>query len=188
MASKSTIDLINNSLILLGCNTITDLTEGSEESTASNLIFDNIRQSCLRLHPWNFALLDIELPMVTDGSDVKHKYRFNLPADCLRIVTVYDDPDYKVKQRSIYTNRDSCKIRYIYDNTDISSWDASFYQVVVHKLATSLAYPLTKSTSLMDAMNNLFTRHLLSARAIDGSEDVMDELAPFDSPFIVGRF
>lgn len=186
--AKSTIDVINKSLILLGAEIITDLSEGSVESTYSASLWDGVRQACLRIHPWNFALKEIELPAVTGGSDFKHNYQYNLPADFVRLIKVYDDGAYKIKGKSIYTNRDSCKIRYIYDNTDVAAWDASFANVVAYKLAAELAYPITKSASLMEAMTQQFARHLIEAKAIDGSEDIEDPIAPYDSAFIGVRF
>lgn len=186
--AKSTIDVINKSLILLGANIITDLSEGSEESTYAASLWDGVRQACLRIHPWNFALIEIELPAVSGGSDFKHQYQYNLPADFIRLITVYDDGGFKIKGKSIYSNRDSCKIRYIYDNTDVASWDVSFSNVVAYKLASELAYPITKSASLMDAMTQQFARHLIEAKAIDGSEDIEDPIAPHDNAFIGVRF
>lgn len=186
--AKSTIDVINKSLILLGAEIITDLAEGSNESTYAAALFDGVRQACLRIHPWNFALKEIELPAVSGGSDFKHKYQYNLPADFIRLITVYDDPEFKLKGKSIYTNKDSCKIRFIYDNTDVSSWDSSFANVVSYKLAAELAYPITKSSSLMEAMTQQFARHLIEAKAIDGSEDIEDPISPYDNAFINVRY
>lgn len=185
--ANSTIDVINKSLILLGANVITDLTEGSNEATIANAIWDGVRQQCLRIHPWNFAIKEIELPAVTGGFDIEGRYRYNLPADFIRLILVLDDPAYTVKGKSVYTTRPTCKIRYIFDNMDVATWDASFSDVVAYKLATELAYPITKSTSLMEAMTSLFGKTLGEAKAIDGSESIPDAFAPYDNAFIAVR-
>lgn len=185
--ATSSVDVINNALILLGANIITSLDEGSNESTIAGKLWDDVRRGCLRIHPWNFALKEIELPAVTGGSDFKHNFQYNLPADFIRLITVYDDSAYKLKGKSIYTNKDTCKIRYIYDNVDTTSWDASFSNAVAYKMAAELAYPITKSTSLMDAMTNMFIRFTSEARVIDGSEDIEDPLN-LDNRFLSVRF
>lgn len=186
--AKSTIDVINKSLILLGADIITDLAEGSNESTYAASLWDGVRQACLRSHPWNFALKEIELPAVSGVKDYKGNYQYNLPADFIRLITVYDDPDYRVKGKSIYSIRPKCVIKYIYDNTDVSSWDSSFVNVVAYKLASELAYPITKSSSLMDQMVQNHARHLIEAKSIDASEDVDDPYSPYDNTFISVRY
>lgn len=186
--ANSAIEVINKALVLLGANTITSLSEGSVESTYVGVVFDGVRQSCLRLHPWNFAIKDIELSAILNGSDFQRAYQYMLPANSLRLLTVYDDGAYKLKGKSIYTNKDTCKIRYVYDNIDYASWAAGFTDVVAYKLAAELAYTLTKSTTLMGAMTELFGKHLIEAKAIDGSEDIEDVIAPYDNVFINVRF
>jgi len=186
--AKSTIDVINKSLILIGADIITDLSEGSVESTYAASLWDGVRQSCLRLHPWNFALKEIELPSVAGGSDFKHKHKYNLPSDFIRLITVYDDGAFKLKGKSIYSNLPSCKVRYVYDNIDVSTWDASFVNVVAYKLASELAYPITKSSSMMQVMIQNFARHLIEAKGIDGSEDIEDVIAPHDNIFLSVRY
>lgn len=186
--SNSTIEVVNKALIIIGANTITDFSEGSSESTYANALWDGVRKACLRLHPWNFAIKEIELAAVANGGDHRHKYQYNLPADALRLLTVYDDPSYKLKGKSVFSNKPSCVIRYVYDNQDVSSWDASFINVVAYKLATELAYPIAKSASLMGALTEVFGKHLREAKAIDGSEDIEDPFAPYDSAFISVRF
>lgn len=186
MASSS-IEIINKALLLLGANVITSLDEGSNESTIVGALYPAVRKSCLSIHPWNFAITEVELPAVTGGSSFKHQYQYNWPSDCLRLLRVYDDPDYKVKGRSVYTNSDSCKIRYIFDNVDTTTWTPTFDNLVAHKLAAELAYPITKSTSLMEAMTNLYGRFVIEAKAIDASEDIEDEISS-DHPFISVRY
>ena len=187
MASSS-IDIINKALVLLGANTISSISEGTAESTAVSVVYDSARQACLRIHPWNFATKEAELAAVSGGSDYKHAYQFNLPSDAIRLLTVYNDPSYKLKGRSIYSNFNSCNIRYIFDNTDVASWDSSFCDVVSYRIASELAYSLTKSTSLSQAMEQQFARRVIEAKAIDASEDIEDSIAPYDSAFIGVRY
>lgn len=186
--AKSAIDVINKALISVGANIITSLDEGSTEATTAGAVWDQVRQSALRLHPWNFASKDLELAQVTGGGDVEHEYQYNLPSDFIRLLKVYDDPTYKLKDGSVFTNYPSCRIRYIFDSTDPVKWDSAFVDVVAYKLATEIAYALTKSTSLMQSMQALYEDSARKARAFDASEDIPDLIAPFDSPFISVRF
>lgn len=186
MASSSIV-IINKALLLLGANPITSLDEGSNESTIVGALYPGVRQSCLSIHPWNFAITEAELPAVTGGSSFKHQYQYHWPSDCLRLLKVYDDNDYKVKGRSVFSNRESCTIRYVFDNVDTTTWTPTFDNLVAYKLASELAYPITKSTSLMEAMTNLYGRFVIEAKAIDASEEIEDELN-VDHPFLTARF
>lgn len=184
----SSIEITNIALLRIGANTINAFDEGTTEATIANAVWDTTRRAILRLHPWNCALKEAELAQSTGTPVARYKYIYQLPADFIRLITNRDDSDFKVQGRSIYTNKADCKILYIFDNVDTSSWDSSFVDLVADRLAYELAYPITKSTSLMQARAQVFADSLQKARSIDGSEDIFDSYAPYDSALISARF
>lgn len=170
MASK--IEITNIALIRLGANPINSFEEGSTEATIAGAVWDTARTSLLRDHPWNFAIKDIEVPQSTTAPIVQYSYKYQLPSDCLRLLEVYDDDNYKLKGREIHTNSNSCKVKYIYDVTDTTVWDSAFVDLMSAKLAFELAYPITKSNSLMQQMGEIFTLKVQKARFVDSTEDI----------------
>lgn len=179
MASK--IEITNIALIRLGANTINSFEEGSVEATNANAIWDTARTSLLRDHPWNFAIKDVEIPQSTVAPVVQYSCKYQLPSDCLRLLEVYGDSNYKLKGREVHTNSRTCKIKYIYDVTDTTVWDSSFIDVMSAKLAFELAYPVTKSNSLMQQMGEIFSLKIQKARFVDSTEDIPSDFGGVSS-------
>ncbi len=182
------VEIINQALIKLGANTIIDLAEGSIESTLANQVWDTGRRAVLRVHPWNFAIKEQALARVISSSSYLFNYAYQVPSDFLRLIKVFDNTDYKLQGKMIYTNKDTCVIKYVFDQTDPNLWEASFTNALAAKLAYELCYPITKSTSLMESLYGLYTRELQTAKFIDASEDIPDEFPAADSPFISVRY
>ena len=59
--ATSVVQIVNNALVRIGANAILTLTEDSEAARAANLIYEQVRDSCLRDHVWNFAVNRVEL-------------------------------------------------------------------------------------------------------------------------------
>lgn len=186
MASK--VEIINLSLARLGTNLIASTDEGSTEATLANVTWDVARRAALSDHPWNFAIKEADLARFTVTDGIEFQYKYALPSDSLRLLDFYPGRDFEVHGRSIYTNEDTCKIKYVYDNTDPATWSALFIDAFAWRLASDLAYAITKSTSQTEQMFGIYEQRIRRARAIDASEDVSDQLGAYDHPFIVSRF
>lgn len=179
MASK--IEITNIALIRLGASPISSFEEGSTVAIAAGVVWDTARTSLLRDHPWNFAIKDIEVPQSSTAPKAKYKYKYQLPSDCLRLLEVYDDHDFKLKGREIHTDMTSCKIKYVSDITDTAIWDSAFTDLMAAKLAFELAYPVTESTSLMQQMGEIYALKIQKARFVDATEDVPENFTGMSS-------
>lgn len=182
MASQ--IEIINKALILIGANPIANLSEGSAEATIANVIWDTSRTAALRDHPWNFAIKEEVLASLVASLSPNFRHTYLIPSDSLRILTVSSDYDYKIQGRYLHTDRDTCTVKYVYDNQDPTTWDALFVDALSFRLASEFAYPLTKSTSLMDAMAQHYMAKLQKARFVDATEDIQDPYADADHPLL----
>lgn len=186
--ADSVVGICNIALTSLGANTITNVNEGTTEAVLCDSMWDNARRSVLRVHPWNFALKRIELAAETTAPAFRYKYSYPLPADCLRVIEVYGDPDYKIENKKIITNRETCFVRYIYDNQDIGSWDDTFKDVLAARMRFDLAYAITRSNSAVTTSSQIYQDKLRLAKGIDGSEDFADHFGNFDNSLIGVRF
>lgn len=184
----SIVEICNSALLSLGANTISALTEISTEAAACNAKWDLSRRALLRIHPWNFAIKRQELARTVAGPEYRFKYKYALPADCIRVLTVYQTGEYKVEGRSILSDRESCKVKYVHDNTDPATWDALFSELMSAKMAVELAYTLPRARTMIDAMYSLYTEKLRDAKFVDSSEDIEDEIGPFDHSLIAVRY
>ncbi len=180
----SQIEIINLALGRLGANDITSLEDGTTEQKLAVNAWDIARRECLRAHPWNFAIADRELSKISDYLSFEFKYAYQLPSNCLRLLQVYGDPFYKRQGRRILLNEEVCKIKYVADVIDTTTWDASFTDLVAQRLTAELAFALTKSQSTSDSNFAIYERKLRTAKFIDSTEDVQDMLGGSQSVYV----
>lgn len=181
MASQ--VQLINVALAKLGANSIASLNDGTEEQKVAVNLWDVARQATLRDHPWNFAVTEVELNAVLDSGTYNYTSAYQIPSDCLRLLEVYDNRDFKLAGRKILTNASKCVVKYIRDVTDTTEWDALFADTMSQRLAAEMAYALTKSQATADTNYKLYGLKLAKARFIDSTEDIQDPIG-MDQNFI----
>jgi hypothetical protein len=178
------IEIINVALSRLGADPIISLTEQTVQQVLAVSLWDVARRACLREHTWNFAVTDVELNQVSGYVPFEYKYAYQLPANTIRLLQVYNDPVFKIQGRRILTNQEVCKIKYVADTTDSTLWDASFDDVMAQRLAFDMAYAITKSQATADSMYQIYAQKLKNARHIDSNEDVQDMLGPNELGYI----
>jgi len=185
---SSNIDIANAALIKLGAQTINSFTDDTTESIAVNALWDISLNATLREYPWKFATKRSDsIARTASAPHFKYKYEYTLPSDCVRLIKVYEDSDYKLEGRNIITSKEECYIKYIYQNTDTALWDASFIELMVIKLAYELAYTIPRSGSMVDRMHALYQKQLIEARDADSSEQIADDFGQFESSLISVR-
>lgn len=186
--ATSKVQVCSNALLLLGQNTIASFSENSDRAVIASNLWDNSRQAVIRSHPWNCCISRVALAPDSATPAFDWTYQFTLPGDCLRVLSVGQDgetPEYKLEGRKLLIDDNPAYLRYLADNEDVASWDSQLVEVMTRYMAFSMAYALTKSTSLRDSMYQEFTRLLKQAKAIDGQEDTPDEVG--DYPFLAAR-
>lgn len=176
MADK--LQIVNNALLLLGDDTLANLSAISTSSTTKRAkLMANLWNTgyvfVLRAHPWNFAVKRAVLSASLSEAFGEWTYRVILPSDCLRVLSVGEEGDnveYRIEGRYILTDEQETKLRYIYDNSTVSEWDAGFVKALELYLAWQAAYPLTGSNTLAEALRTGFEGHIRISRTVDGQE------------------
>lgn len=181
------ISLCNTALAQLGGNLINSFTEGTTEATLCNTFWDQTRLTLLTQHPWNFAVERVELARNATAPVFGYQYSFTLPTTCLRVLEVDLDGDYKIEGRKILTDRTTCKIKFVKDITDVSTWSKGFVHAMTAAMRSHLAYPITKSSQEVSTAIALFEQALVEAKAIDASEDIADQYGRYDNTLITAR-
>ena len=175
MGSK--VDLANEALLLLGANTIASFTDNDSNAVLVNRFYASERDALLRSHRWNCALTTANLASLVDTPIIDWEYKFTLPTDpyCLRVLdvrTVTGDIklDFAVQGRELLTEESAIDITYIQRLEDTMLYDSLLYQALVFRMAWKLAFPVTRSSTVMQQMAQLYDAIVRDARAVDSQE------------------
>ena len=189
MSATSEVQICSNALLLLGQSPISSLSDPDGTGSSSVLLCANlwpmVRQSVIRSHPWNCCMKRVVLAPDSATPAFDWSYQFTLPGDNLRVWTVGTDNvalEWFIENGKLLQDDAVCYLRYMFDNTDVTTYDAMLTLAMTSGMAAALAYPVTKSQTNQDAMVKLHQFHLKQARTVDGQEGT-GEQSP-DSPLI----
>lgn len=171
MATNVTI--CNSALFLIGGEPITDLTEETKRAKLCNARYDMLKKKLLAGHPWNFATKRVELARLVAAPEFEWLYQFQLPSDCLRVLSIQDNDDgeieYEVEGSKLLCDETVIKIKYIADVNE-GEMSPHFVEALAHQLAADLAYAMTNSTELSNSLYEKAKEELAIARSFDGQE------------------
>ena len=167
----SVVQICNGALNQLGASTILTLTEDSKNARLCNARYENVRDAVFRHHPWNCLQRRLQLPADTEVPAWGFTKQFTLPADCLRLLRIFDyESDYLVEGRKILSNGSTMKILYISRITDPNEYDELLREVLSAALAADIAYAVTSSNPVATQMYSLYQEKLKDARFVDSTE------------------
>lgn len=176
------VSICSNALLLLGAKTINSLDEGTDRASLASNLYDSVRDSLLRSHPWNCAVKRVILAPDTETPAFDYSAQFTLPGDWLKTISVGPDGyevDYKHESGKVLANGTSLALRYIFRNDNEATWDSMLVHAMELKMAAEMAYPITGIASMADLMNGKLLQHLKAARAVDGQDDPPQTLGDF---------
>lgn len=178
--AATNIEICSNALVLIGDKPISTFAsdQGPRADVASNL-FNNIRDATLRMHPWNSSRKRVSLAPLADAPAFEWSYQMQLPADFIRLVSIGETGEnifYEIEDGKILTDETEIKLKYIYRNEVVSSYDALLTQALIAHCAWAFAYPLAKSQALRDGMEKYLQQTLQQARTINGQEKLSETL------------
>jgi len=173
------VSICSNALRKLGDDPITSLTDNTERARLCNAFYEPVRDSVLRVHPWNFAISRQELSKLTTTPVFDYAYAYALPTSpyCLRVLKMeYDDYEFKVEGRTLLSDHSAAKILYVAKIDNPGLFDSMFIETLTARLSAELAYSITGSNSLSKQMWDLYEMKLSEARSIDGQEGFTDSI------------
>lgn len=184
------VEVCNVALGMLKARRILSFDDDTSEGRLCRDLFTVIRDRVLSSHPWNFAVRRVALGEIAGAAPAfGFTHRFQVPSDCLRVldVSIPNGYEWKKEGSEIVTNYDSCSIKYIWRNTDLSSWNPYTVELLAAELAVAFAYPITQSTSLRSEMRDEAKIKRAEARSFDGQETGSPD-APKASEWLNARF
>ena len=175
----SKLSIINDALTMLGANRITSLTDGSTESAVMNQIFDGVQDAVIRAYPWNCLTHRRQLVASTTTPAFGFDHAYPLPTDpyCVRVLEMNETTNldvWKVEGRSLLTDADACKIRFIGRPDSLGEIDGLLAQAIAARLAADAAYTLVQSNTVAQLMFQLYQGKLAEAQSIDQIESSRD--------------
>lgn len=184
MATK--INICNLALTHIGVKNISALTDQQEAARKLTLIYDFEKDEVLRAHNWNFATKAEALALLTDVTSPGFDYVYAYPAKCLFLRKLMDedgndkdcsDRAYPFKEiiatgnlKGIASNLEDAYAEYTYQVDDTTFFDPIFVKALSHKLATTLAIPLTGKRDLETDQGNLYRAALEEAKRVNRTE------------------
>lgn len=184
----SDVSICSNASLLLGGLPINDLGESTDRALLAANLFDDVRDSVQRSHPWNCCIKRVALAPDTTAPAFDWAYQFTLPPDYLKALSVGEaggEAPYRVEGGKLLCDDNPALLRYVARNTNPATWDAMLVEAMTLAMAAKMAYPITQSTTLRDSFRQQLEMHLKRARAADGQEDTPESLG--DSPMLSAR-
>lgn len=170
----TSVSIASNALLMLGAQPINDFGEDSDRARLASNLYPSVRDDMLRSHPWNCAIKRVVLSPATEAPAFGYAYKFPLPSDWLRILSVGDygaEIDYRIEGHMLLANESVLMLRYIFRNEVESTWDAALIHCMTLAMAARMAYAITQSASLEQTRLQELEMVLKRARAIDGQDD-----------------
>lgn len=171
--ASSKAAIFNMALTLLGQEPISD-PDSSDDARAIVLrqTYDICRQALLEEHLWNFALERTVLALDSTSPEFEYTNRFELPANCIRVVKMYDTPEqYKEEGNFVLSDTDSLNLIYVKNITDVTYFPALFTKVLAYDLAISCEYKITNNQNLQNSLIAQRQQALIKAKMVDAQKD-----------------
>jgi hypothetical protein len=169
----SKVAICNLALIEVGNITIQAITDDTREARACNGLWDVVRDDLLFSYPWKFALKRVSLgAALADEPEFEYDYQYTLPADCLRVLEVYEasEETWTVEGNVLLYSDTEPQIRYIAKIEDVAQYHEKFSKCFALALAAKLAVKLKNDTKLRVSLLQELDIEIARAYKLDAIE------------------
>jgi hypothetical protein len=182
MASTA-IGLCSAALLKLGAMPIQSFAEGTVEATVAGSLYPIVRDGLLSAHPWSFSVVQARLADPATPLALDHAFGFDLPSDCLRVLSAGAGERGRGLRYRIQGNQllaDAAAVTLSYQRRpDESHFPPFFVAALVARLAAELCLPLTESSSRADRLHEVAMAELRLARLIDSQQSTPRRIEDF---------
>lgn len=181
--SITSVDIVNGALAKFGEAAILSLDDGSYAGRLASREYDRKRQALTRMHRWNFATKRAVLAPLSTAPLFGNTYQFQLPADYLRLIGLYDAQDefndrcytsgripYRVEGGKLLCDYNPVYVIYTADITDPDLMDPLYIVALEWFLAVTFVVPLTNSSAKQGSVQNGFMAAMKEAKAANAIE------------------
>jgi len=187
--ARTKINACNLALAHIGQSPIQSLEEQNTASRFCNRFYDAILEVVIADYNWSFNTKISDTLAEVDITVNEWAYAYSLPPDFLIPVkiletsvdtdgtTIYTTPDestpipFEIMGDYLYTNQQTPKIKYIFNNVNTAKQSSQFYMAFSYKLAAALAIPVAGKQGLSDSMEVRYERMIGKAKTTDSAAD-----------------
>lgn len=182
--SLSPIAICSRALLKIGAQPIHSFNDDTAEAALAQAFFLPTCEALLSAYPWRFATAQAPLPRLSAAPLAEYPYAFQLPNDCLRVLSVGSGNDsrglrYRRIGNTLHCAADTIAIDYIfYDENGYAP--AYFEQALIARLAAEFCLPLTENTSRAESLYRIAENEFDRAKRIDAQQDTPRALDDFN--------
>ena len=174
--SLNDVEIANMALAKIGSDSfITSFDDGTKAARHISIFYNPIRDSLIRSHLWRFARKQYQLAPLVEQPLFNGGYYFQIPTDCIRIVTPDDEyfqtyGRWSVEGDKILADTNVLNIVGLQRVTNTALFDPIFAEAFATKLAHELAMPMAQSESLKNALKNDMRELIIRAAHVGATE------------------
>jgi hypothetical protein len=187
--SATAISICSNALLILGDKPISDFAEDQDRARLALNLWPQVRDFVLRSHPWNCAIKRVALAPDTNAPAFDWSYQFTLPDDFLKALSIGEmgrEGEFRIEGRKLLALENPLLLRYVFRNDNPGTYDTMLVEVLTAEMAHRMAYAITQSAAMVEAMASKAAMVMRRARAVDGQDDTPEQLG--DNPLVAARF
>ena len=183
----SKTQIANRALFKVGDRRVSNIdTDDSEGAEIIHEIWDSVRDSLQAQYPWNFCIDRSSITVASGTPEYDFSKRYKLPTDFLALLSIRNNPDYRIEGEYIVTDEGSpLKIRFIKRITEIGKFDPLFSEALACELAVESCEKLTQSNTKKQILIAERDRVMKLAFASDAIQDPPQELE--DDEWLLAR-
>lgn len=179
VSTVSEVSICNLALSHIGEKSITSLSDDVKPARECNRLYAITRDMEFRAHNWNFSIKRTNLSEDGTEPDSEYKHRYQVPAECLRILEVLYANSWRVEGGNladagklfILTNLSGpIYIRYVAQITDPAVFDVLFVNALAARLAMDLVEPLSQSNTKAEMAAEKYRFWIGQAKSMDAFE------------------
>lgn len=173
--------ICNNALQLLGNTPIAAITNDTKAAKLCLQFYQQVVDATLRAYTWNCATVRSAALTAATAPEFGFSCAYDLPDGCLRVLMIEDDETikFKIENGHLLTDGSTAKVSYI-KRISMSDADSLLVETISARLAGTIAFALTNSTSAAEAMWKLYKDKLDEAQTIDAFEGTAPQMASDD--------
>jgi len=172
----SVTEIANAALLALGQDAINSIDDQNDRARLAKGLWPMVLDDELSLHRWKVARKRASLARLAEAPAFEWAYQYQLPTDCLRVLSIANDVDYEIEGALLLTNNTSANIIYLWRNQSVGAYGPGLTSALVARLAAELAMPITKKDSIVKAAWAAYWGKVAQSIAADGQQGTPEAL------------
>ncbi len=181
--STSQIEICNLALSHIGSSDrIASLTEQTEPARLCNIMYEISREFVLQDFDWAFAERN-ELLALLDLTPTGYEYAYQYPSGCIQAKEIFQAVegaapiDFAVVtqesmlSKMVLTNEENARLVYTGDIKNTTMFTPAFVMAFSYQLASNIAIPITKKSSIKNAMLSYYSAYYDRAQVLDARQN-----------------